>query len=255
MRQVKRIFVLMLALALTLTMTNAIPISAETTALTAADFVNVPVTKTELISSITGTTVSQSAAGHFIDNEKGSHSYFWQFTLEDSAMITISTCANLFTYNFIGESTLWLGTDTQCSSKIVTDHIGTELDNQRSSSWNKATSMASSIKLPAKGSYYITVSSERFIFIDLTATWEDVVVKPIVTLTVKKVKKNAKKVSGISIAGASIKVKVGKKTYKGIANTKGKFTVKTKKIKKDIKVKVTASLAGYKTKSKTVKTK
>lgn len=384
MKQVKRVFALLLSLALIVTMASAIPASADTTALTAADFVNIPVTNTESIGSTTGTAVTQSAEGHFVSGETGSHSYYYQFTLENPSLVTISTFANVFDWNFQGDSVCYIGADMQCGYNFLTawtnketknlegaleagtyyirqdivktdkecgpvpnptvsisitaqtvsrteniigstkenaiplvngvtskgfissrsegnkslaancigkqffkldvngpttlnytaafsrhtnldfefdksvaviDKNGAELNKRDLIDIFNEGSVSSSVELPAKGTYYITVTTDSFTAIDLTATWEDVVVEPTIKLTVNKIKKNAKKVKGTSVAGASIKVKVGKKTYKGTANAKGKFTVKTKKIKKGTKVKVTASLDGYKTKSKTVKAK
>ena len=68
-------------------------------------------------------------------------------------------------------------------------------------------------------------------------------------------KKNTKKVVVNTIAKASVKVTVGKKTYKGKTNAKGAVTLKTSKLKKGTKVKVTVTKSGYKNRTKTVKVK
>ncbi|MDO4166797.1 MAG: Ig-like domain-containing protein, partial [Eubacteriales bacterium] len=54
--------------------------------------------------------------------------------------------------------------------------------------------------------------------------------------SVKKAKKNTKKVIGTAKAKTTVYVKIGKKTYKAKVNAKGKFTVKTKKLKKNTKL-------------------
>ncbi|WP_302626200.1 Ig-like domain-containing protein [uncultured Eubacterium sp.] len=63
----------------------------------------------------------------------------------------------------------------------------------------------------------------------------------------KKYKKNTKKITGTATKKATVKVKVGKKTYTVKANAKGKFTVKLKaKLKRKTKIVVYAKLKGYK---------
>lgn len=71
-------------------------------------------------------------------------------------------------------------------------------------------------------------------------------------------KKGKKKLTGKTIKRATVKIKIGKRTYKVKANSKGKFTVKLKskaKLKKGQKIKVTVSKKGYKTKNKVFKVK
>jgi len=81
--------------------------------------------------------------------------------------------------------------------------------------------------------------------------------KAIKKLTVTA-KRGKGKISGKTLKKATIKIKIGKKTYKVKSNAKGKFTVKLKgkaKLKKGQKVKVIVSKKGYKTKSKIFKVK
>ena len=80
--------------------------------------------------------------------------------------------------------------------------------------------------------------------------------------SIKKLNVTAKrgkgKISGKTIKKATIKIRIGKKTYKSKSNAKGKFTIKLKgkmKLKKGQKVKVIVSKKGYKTKSKIFKVK
>lgn len=63
----------------------------------------------------------------------------------------------------------------------------------------------------------------------------------------KKYKKNTKKITGTATKKATVKVKIGKKTYTVKANSKGKFTVKLKaKLKRKNKIVIYAKLKGYK---------
>lgn len=71
-------------------------------------------------------------------------------------------------------------------------------------------------------------------------------------------KKGKKKITGKTIKKATVKIRIGKKTYKSKSNAKGKFTVKLKgkaKLKKGQKIKVTVAKKGYNTKSKIIKVK
>lgn len=62
----------------------------------------------------------------------------------------------------------------------------------------------------------------------------------------KKYKRNTKKITGIATKKATVKVKVGKRTYTVKANAKGKFTIKLKaKLKRKNKIVVYAKLKGY----------
>lgn len=80
--------------------------------------------------------------------------------------------------------------------------------------------------------------------------------KSISVLKLTKYKKGAKKISGKTIGKATVKISVGKKTYKAKSNGKGTFTIKLKtKLKKKASIKMTVSKSGYKTKSKTFKVK
>lgn len=416
MRRVKKYVALMLAATLAASTVNTIPVSAdevvnEVKAVATGEtgeFVEVIPTPTTLIGGAGGTAVTQSAAGHFQDDVKGAHSYYWQFTLDEPGLVTIESLAKVFEYNFNGDSTLYIGTDLGCSSKIdtgfvdgsklicqnaleagtyyirqditkestsegcvvvdptvslsvavqsvrrtgdksgaskanaipvanggtsvglitgqtsngvlpqnsigiqyfqiqtdgpatldctaaFTRHTNLEHYNSKSMTITNAlgaeigknasgygsSSLTSTVKLPAAGIYYIEVKSERFQMIQLSASWKTTgtnpgtnpggntgvnSIKPPVSdvdteddkdiiLKVNKIKKNAKKVKGTAVPYANIKVKVGGKTYVGSANSKGKFTIKVKKLKKGKKVKVTASKSGYITTTKTVKVK
>lgn len=80
--------------------------------------------------------------------------------------------------------------------------------------------------------------------------------KSISVLKLTKYKKGTKKISGKTIGKATVKISVGKKTYKAKSNGKGTFTIKLKsKLKKKASIKMTVSKSGYKTKSKTFKVK
>ncbi|MCM1234296.1 MAG: hypothetical protein NC489_29685 [Ruminococcus flavefaciens] len=71
-------------------------------------------------------------------------------------------------------------------------------------------------------------------------------------------KKGKKKITGKTIKKATVKVKIGKTTYKVKSNAKGKFTIKLKGktgLKKGQKIKITILKIGYKTKHKTYKVK
>lgn len=80
--------------------------------------------------------------------------------------------------------------------------------------------------------------------------------KSISTLKLTKYKKGSKSITGKTIAKATVKISIGKKTYKVKSNSKGKFTVKLKaKLKKKDSIKMTVSKSGYTSKSKTFKIK
>lgn len=60
-------------------------------------------------------------------------------------------------------------------------------------------------------------------------------------------KKGAKKITGkVSVAGATVKIKVGSKAYKKAAVKGKKFTLKVAKLKKKTKVTIAVTKAGYK---------
>lgn len=74
--------------------------------------------------------------------------------------------------------------------------------------------------------------------------------KEISKLTLSKYKKNGKKIVGKTVAGASVKVKVNKKTYTVKSGKSGKFTVKLKqKLKSKNKIKVTVTKQNYTTRT------
>lgn len=77
------------------------------------------------------------------------------------------------------------------------------------------------------------------------------------TMTVKvTAKKNDTKVTGtVSVKGATVKVKVGKKAYKKATVNGKKFTIKVAKLAKGTKVAVKATKSGYKAVTKTVTVK
>lgn len=80
--------------------------------------------------------------------------------------------------------------------------------------------------------------------------------KNIPVLKLTKYKKGTKKICGKTIGKATVKISIGKKTYKAKSNGKGNFTLKLKsKLKKKVSIKVTVSKSGYQTKSKTFKVK
>lgn len=115
------------------------------------------------------------------------------------------------------------------------------------------------------GTYYLRVTplQDKWInTVEVTPHITNVVTQvqkpPVVNATPKlkapkltKYKKKTKKITGTATKGATIKVKVGKKTYTVKANSKGKFTVKLKtKLKKKTKITVYATKKGYKNSSK-----
>lgn len=80
--------------------------------------------------------------------------------------------------------------------------------------------------------------------------------KSISVLKLTKYKKGSKLITGKTVGNATVKVTIGKKTYKAKSDSKGNFTVKLKsKLKKKASVKVTVSKSGYKSKAKTFKVK
>lgn len=84
-------------------------------------------------------------------------------------------------------------------------------------------------------------------------------VKDVLTSATPKVSKlvaGAKKVTGTTTKGATITVKIGKKSYKAIANkTTGKFSITVPKLKKATTVKVTAKKDAYTSKTTTLTVK
>lgn len=73
-------------------------------------------------------------------------------------------------------------------------------------------------------------------------------------LNLSSYKKGSKKITGKTIGGAKVVVKIGKKKYSAKSDKTGKFTVKLKKkLKSKNKIKVTVSKKNYATKSKTFK--
>lgn len=125
----------------------------------------------------------------------------------------------------------------------IQDDLGMNLVNKKNYTGNLITG---SVALPKAGTYYIIVSSKRFASVGVNLAWKDST--PKVVLRVNIIKKNSKKVSGTATNNATIKVKIGKKTYKGKAKN-GKFSIKVGKIKKNTIVKVSASKSGCKSKS------
>lgn len=121
-----------------------------------------------------------------------------------------------------------------------------------------------SVTLPA-GTYYLRISAGKNKYVNtvevtphITKVATQVQKPPVVQTTPKlktpkltKYKKKTKKITGTATKGATVKVKVGKKTYTVKANSKGKFTVKLKtKLKKKTKITVYATKKGYKNSSK-----
>ena len=69
-------------------------------------------------------------------------------------------------------------------------------------------------------------------------------------------KKGTKKISGVTLKNANIKVKIGKKTYKVKADSNGRFTIKLKtKLKKNKKIKITVTKKNLKSFAKIYKVK
>lgn len=122
-----------------------------------------------------------------------------------------------------------------------------------------------SLTLPT-GTYYLKVSTVKDAYVSTVEVTPSI--SKVVTSTVKttpklgtpklsKYKKNTKVITGTAVKGATVKVKVGKKSYTVKANSKGKFTVKLKaKLKKNVKITIYATKKGYKKSStKTYKVK
>ncbi len=77
-----------------------------------------------------------------------------------------------------------------------------------------------------------------------------------VVLTTSKVKAKAKKVTGKTTKGAKVTVKHGQTTLGKVTSKKAAYKVKLKRaVKKNWKLKVTASKAGYKAVTQTIKVK
>lgn len=101
------------------------------------------------------------------------------------------------------------------------------------------------------GTYYIKTyqSLGQSALIDVTPHIKELktpVKKTLRTPRLKKLKKGAKKISGTATRGATVKVKIGKKTYSARANGKGRFSVKLRsRLKKGGKVTVYAVKSGY----------
>ena len=89
----------------------------------------------------------------------------------------------------------------------------------------------------------------------LSSETKAVKVKVLKTPTLNKLKAKATKIKGTSVKNATVVVKVGKKTYKTTANSKGKYSVKVSKLKKKavVKVYVKNDTGISKTKTVTVK--
>lgn len=69
-------------------------------------------------------------------------------------------------------------------------------------------------------------------------------------------KKGTKKISGKTLKGSKVVIRIGKRKYLKIAGKKGNFTVKvSKKLKHNTKIKVTVSKKGYKSKTKIYRVK
>ena len=76
------------------------------------------------------------------------------------------------------------------------------------------------------------------------------------TLKSVKVKKGTKKITGaVSVAEASVKIKVGHKKYKNATVKQKKFSLKVSKLKKGTKVKIQVKKKGYKTLTESYKVK
>ncbi len=74
-------------------------------------------------------------------------------------------------------------------------------------------------------------------------------------ITVDKIEAGAKKVTGKTTGKSSVKIKIGKKTYKGKAKANGNFSIKIKAYKAGTKVKISVETPGGYTGSKTVTVK
>ena len=138
----------------------------------------------------------------------------------------------------------------------VQNNLGVDLVNTSNYSRN---SITGTVDLPCAGTYYIIASSERFASVGMTLSWSDKKVNTSdlkkLTLKVNKIKKGVRKVTGKATKGSSVKIKILTRAFKGKVSTNGKFSIKTKALKKGTRVVVTVSKKGYKTKKVTVKVK
>lgn len=132
----------------------------------------------------------------------------------------------------------------------IQDNLGVNLVDKKD---YKGNSITGSVTLPKAGTYYIVVSSERFASVGVSLSWSEKLNN--LALKVNKIKKGARKVTGKSTKGSSIKVKIRTSTYKGRVFENGKFFIKTKPLKKGMRVAITVYKNGYKTKTVTVKVK
>lgn len=77
-----------------------------------------------------------------------------------------------------------------------------------------------------------------------------------IKLSKVKVKKGSKKITGkVSVAGATVKIKVGAKAYKKAKVSGKNFSLKVKKLKKNTKITIKVSGKGYNTLTKNYKVK
>ena len=101
-----------------------------------------------------------------------------------------------------------------------------------------------------------TAPAEPTVTPSIAPTKKPVSKKAIKTLKLTSYKKNAKKIKGKTEKTATVKVKVGSKTYTVKAGKNGVFSVSLKKkLKKGNKIVVTVTKSGYKTLKKTFKVK
>ncbi|MCM1244529.1 MAG: DUF4430 domain-containing protein [Roseburia sp.] len=80
--------------------------------------------------------------------------------------------------------------------------------------------------------------------------------KKTISLSKVKYKKGTRKITGKTLKGAKVKIQVGKTNNTVKADSKGRFTLRLKKkLKRGMKIKITVSKAGYRTKTKKYKVK
>ncbi|WP_143462865.1 NEAT domain-containing protein [Levilactobacillus enshiensis] len=195
----------------------------------------------------TGTTTASEAAGYFNPEAK--------VTVKDQ-QATVTLTATAAAANYIDGLTL--GKQTAKVTKAATGNTYTFSDVDLTANQvlgfkltvpmnGKDVTMQESATLAFKTGTLKATSKPA------TTTKKTTKAKAKVKLSTKTVKNKAKKIHGTTTKGAKVTVKRGKTTLGKVTTKKAAYTVKLKKaVKKNWKLKVTATKAGYKTVTKTV---
>ena len=133
---------------------------------------------------------------------------------------------------------------------------GKEIEGTLSSTGMSVAADVGTLKAGDKVTVTITGEGYNDKVITLTAEGAPAATKKSVKINKVTSKKGATKVTGtVSVAKATVKVKVGKKAYKAAKVTGKKFTLKVAKLTKGTKVVVKATKKNYKAATKTVTVK